>query len=135
MYQSIVGTRPDNPCFDRRFHHCKDGAIVFDAGVVLRYRAAGRTLFGFVVAGQIRANHRPALALIGGLEDQIAAGVERFGVMRRKDDGEIPLKAVFHRRRAIAHRIIGPNIDHAALPCVAIIACYQTAVRAGKDDV
>ena len=55
--------------------------------------------------------------------------------MRRKEDRVIPLKAVFHRFRARAHRIVGIDVDRAQLFRAVIVARQIAAVTSRKNNV
>ena len=113
----------------------EDGVVVFDAGVVLRDRPAGRCLLRLIVARQIGADGLPALAFVGGLHQHVGADVERLGIVRRKGDREAPLEAILQRVRAVAHGVIGPGVDVAHLAGAVVLARDQVAVGAGVDDL
>jgi hypothetical protein len=53
--QAIVGAGPDQTFPERRFGDGEDRIVVFDAAVVLGDLAAGRTLLGAIVAGEVGA--------------------------------------------------------------------------------
>ena len=44
--------------------------------------------------GEVGADLRPRVAAVGGLEEELAAVVERLGVVRREQDGRVPVVAV-----------------------------------------
>ena len=51
-------------------------------------------LLRFVVAREVTADLRPALAVIGRFEDAFASGVEHVGIVRRKHEWRDPLKTM-----------------------------------------
>ncbi len=87
-----------------------------------------------IIARQVGADVLPALPFVFGLHQHVGADVERLRIVRRKDDGEAPLEAVFQSIGAIAHGIIGPCVDVAHLAGVMILARNQVAIGAGIDD-
>ena len=113
--QTIVGAGPNHTLLQRRFHHRKDRAVVLDAGVVFGDWAARWSLLRLVVARQIGTDNLPALSFIDRFEKHVASGVKRVGIVRRKENGKVPLKPVLQNVRAGAHRIIRIRRDVAQL--------------------
>ena len=115
MDKPVIRSGPDCALLDGRFRHGEDGAVVFDAGVVLGNRATRRPLLRFVVAGQIGADHRPALPLVVRLEEPVTGDVKGVRIVGREKYREVPLESILQLRRAPAHRVIRPRIDVAEL--------------------
>lgn len=95
MQEAIVGTHPEDALFDGRFSHVQGGAAIPGIEVVVG-DAAGVVHFFGVSRSQIRADHLPGLAAVGGLVDVLAAHPNRIGAVTREHHREIPVPAVFH---------------------------------------
>ena len=54
--------------------------------------------------------------------------------MRRENDRVAPLEAVLHGLGAVAHGIIGPGVDTAALAGAVVLSGDEAVVGAGVDD-
>src|SRR5206468_657280 len=136
VHEAVVTPRPDQPppriLGARRDH--EHGAVVLDAGVVLRDRATRRTLLRLVVARQVAGNGLPTLAFVGGAEDDIGAGVEHAGIERREHDGKRPLEAVLQVARSPTHGVVGPGED-VALLAGADVEPREVAVAARVHDI
>ncbi len=55
--------------------------------------------------------------------------------MRRENDREVPLEAIFDIARSPAHRIVWVRIYIAQLSGAVIVARDQSVIRAGEDDL
>ena len=75
LHEAVVGTRPDHGGVLRRRCDGEDGRVGFDTGVVLRDRTARRPHGLRIVACQVGADPRPALAFVGRLPDMLRADV------------------------------------------------------------
>ncbi len=133
MDEAIVGANPDDACFEGRFIDREDGVVVFDGGVVFGDGAAGGTLFGFVVAGEVGTHDGPVLALVGGGEQDVGAGVEAVRIVGREEEGEAPLEAILHGFNAGAHGVIRPGIDVALGGGDGVVTSEKAIVGAGVD--
>ena len=135
VHQTVVGAHPDHAFANGRFGSGEERAVIFDAGVVFGDGAAGRALLRLVVAGQVLADGLPALAFVRGFEEHVAARVQHLGVVRREEDGEVPLEAVLHGFGAGAHGVVRPHGDVAHLAGAVFVACQQAVVGARVDHV
>ena len=81
MDEPVVGTRPQFAAAMGGFGERKDGTVDFGADRVTVDGTTGDLQFAGVVAGQIRADWRPALAFVGGFENNIAGSVEHIRVV------------------------------------------------------
>ena len=84
--QPVVGSDPDHSPRERRLGDGEDRVVVLDARDVLGDGTAGRLLLGFVVAGEIGADGRPAAAVIGRLVQALHAVIERVPIEGRHDE-------------------------------------------------
>ena len=84
LNETIVGAGPECSLFHWRFGQRENRVVIFDRCDVVCKRAAARLLFAFVVAREIAADLRPALAVIGRLKDAFRRSVKNVGIMRRK---------------------------------------------------
>jgi len=85
--EAVVAADPEKAAFQGRFRNREDRVVIFDAGDVLGDRSARGDLFRFVVAGEIAAHRRPAVAIVGGAIEAFHAEIERVGIVRREDEG------------------------------------------------
>ena len=113
--QTIVATTPKQASFDGTFSRRKNGAIVFDAGIVFGDGTATRGLSCFIIRSEVGADLLPGPAFILGHEQMIAGGIEALGIMRREEDGVIPLKAISLYIGTGTDSIIWPHINQARL--------------------
>ena len=65
----------------------------------------------------------------------VRKSVESFGVVSTEDNGEVPLKTVFHSLGAIAHWVVGPDIDSTCGLIVMIDSCEVAAVASSIDNI
>ena len=129
LHQPVVRARPDDARFHRRLGNGEHGAVVFHAGVVLGQRPARRAQGFGVVARQVGANGRPRLPLVGAHVQVVRAGKQLLGVVGREHQWEIPLEAVLHALGPVAHGVVGPHVDEAAL-VVGVVHAGEVAVVA-----
>ena len=85
MHKAVVRPGPEHVFLQGRLGEGENGAVILDAGDIERDRPAGGLLLGFIVAGQVAADGRPALTAVGGLEHHLRCGVERVRIMRRDE--------------------------------------------------
>ena len=134
LQQAIVGAGPDHTGLMRRFRQRVHRGVMLGAHRIPIDRAAGwleRLRVGFC---QVVADLLPALTLVGGAQDLIAADVDDVAVVRREDDRVGPGKAVFFRLRAQAGGTAGPGRDEADLLNAMVIALQAvSAARRAAD--
>src|SRR5206468_7583453 len=107
--------------------------VGLDAGLVPGDRSA-RSLHRLrIVPGEVRADPRPALALVGGFPYVLRADVENARIDRRENDRERPLEPFRDPLRRIAHRVGGVWVDWARLTGLPIEAGNQVAVASGEE--
>src|SRR5439155_23460573 len=92
--EALVRAGPEHAFLNRRFGQGKDHVVIFYAGDVVLDRTAARLLFALIIAGEIATDLRPSLAVVSRSEDRLACGINRVGIMRRKNERRNPLKAV-----------------------------------------
>ena len=141
MDQPIVSPGPEHARLVRRLDQGEDGGEGLGADRVEIDRTAG----GFSVSGsalrQIGADRLPGLSLVGALEDDVAADIERVRIVRRDDDRVGPGEAVFVLAGAVAAIALRPGGDQADLVALAVVALERVAAagrgadRADVDDV
>src|SRR5690606_11787923 len=113
LYVAVVRADPEDAGHDGRLGDGDDRAVRADAVVLredagpaaggVRLRGAGAALGGEadahdgerVALDLLRqvAAHRPGLAAVQRLEEAVGAGVHRARVVRREDDGRVPVPA------------------------------------------
>ncbi len=109
VHEPVVAAGPDEAFLDGRFGDRKNRVVILDAGVVLRKRAAGGLLLGFVVARQVAADRSPGHSAVGGLKHRFPAVINDLGIVRRACDRSGPLEAMLQIGSAGAHRIERPG--------------------------
>ncbi len=135
VHQPVVAAHPKYARALGRFRHREDGVVVFDACIVLGDDATSGPLLRLIVAREVQADGHPGLALIRGLEQDVAGRVEHLGVVRRKHDGEVPLEAILHAFRAVTHGVIGIDSNYTGFTGAMIVARQQAAIGTGVYDV
>ena len=83
LHETVVCAGPDRALFYWRFGQCKHRIVIFDRGDIVRQRTAAWLLLRFIVAREITADLRPALAVVGRLENALRRRVEHVGIVRR----------------------------------------------------
>ena len=63
--ESVICACPQRSFVYRGLSQREYGVVIFDRSDVVRQRTAAWLLFGFVVPGEVAANLRPALSVIG----------------------------------------------------------------------
>src|SRR5215204_4290660 len=99
MDEAVVGASPENALAVRRLGQREDRAVDLGAGVVPRYRPAGRLQLVRVVPGQIRTDDLPTAAEVGRAEKDIAGDIELVRGMRREQNRESPIEPVLEALR------------------------------------
>ena len=135
LHVPVVGAGPDEIGVFRRRRNREHGRVGLDAGVVLGDRTARRAHRLRIVARQVGADARPALAFVGGLPDVLRADVERARIGGREHDRERPLEALGDVSRRIAHRVVGMRVDRALLAGAPIEPRDEAAVAAGEEQI
>ena len=107
LHQTIVRAGPERSFFYRRFRKRKNRVVIFNRRDVVRERTAARLLFAFIVAREIAADLRPALAVIGRFENALRCGVKRVRVVRRKHKRRGPLETMDEIGRAMSRAVEG----------------------------
>src|SRR6202007_683641 len=99
---AVVGTRPEQSALDRGWSDGENN-LAIELTKVVRNKTAGRNNVCGVVRGKVGTHHRPALPLVAGFEDDLAAVVN--GLVVEGIDGE--------RRRPVTAilRLIGRGIE------------------------
>src|SRR5262249_38448764 len=77
----------------------------------------------------------PGLPFIGGFEEHIGGRVQRGGIVRRKENREVPLETILEVAGAMADGAVGPDVDAADLAGLVIDPHQETGVGAAVDDV
>src|SRR5579875_210264 len=103
MDQAVIAAGPEHAGLFGRFAERKDSVVDLSSGIVLGKRTARRTLFRFIVTGQIGANDLPAMSAVSRAEQMVAADVEHIWVVWRKFDREGPLEAVLQSIGTLRH--------------------------------
>ena len=134
MHQSVVSAGPDHSFLLRRFCERKNRVVIFDRSDVVRERTAARLLFALVVAGEVAADLRPALAVIGRSKNAFGAGVNRVGIMRRKDEWRDPLETMNEIDRAVAGVVHRPDTDVLIL-LLRFVVADDVSLAVGINDV
>ena len=116
---AVVGAHPEHRGRQRRFADCRDARILLHAVVARERILVGRfahdgQLIALDTGGQVAAQLRPGVAAVCGLKKEVPAVVNRPRVVRRNDDGGVPLEAVtrlalFLHRADIA-RLVGAQV-------------------------
>src|SRR5262249_16725165 len=75
-----IGADVEQPGLERRFGDGADGVAV-----------AGNA---FLAVRQIVADQLPFVAAVDGLEEEVAAVIERLGIVRGQDEGRTPVEAI-----------------------------------------
>src|SRR6266446_964331 len=92
--ESVICACPQRSCVYRGLSQREYGVVIFDRSDVVRQRTAAWLLFGFVVPGEVAANLRPALSVIGRFENALRRCVHHIWIMRRKHQRRNPLKTM-----------------------------------------
>src|SRR5271165_301486 len=92
--QTIICTHPNQPFLEGRLSHRKDCVVVLRAGIIESDFATGNVLLAFVVTREIRTNRLPMHSAVGGLEQALAAVIERVGIVWGKHYGRGPLETM-----------------------------------------
>ncbi len=117
---AVVRADPDDAFLERRLRDGQDRAVVLGPGVV-DGQTAGVLELGRVVGRQVRAGLGPGQAAVGGLEQVVAAEVEDEPVVRRDEDGRVPVEPVGR----LGQRGLGPDaLGFAGLEVVALDAAH-----------
>ena len=95
MHQAIIRACPEKSALQRRFAEGKDCAIVLCADIILGDWAAGGSHLALVVACEVGTDHLPTAPFIGGTEDVVASRIQHIWIVRREQDRERPLEAIF----------------------------------------
>ena len=119
----------------RRLEGGEDGAVIFDTRIVFGDRATRRPTFAFVVAGEVGADLLPRFAEVVAAEKHVGGGIKPIVVVRRKEDGKIPLEAVFEIGRTPAHGIVRPHAHFATFAGRMIHPFELTAITATKNGI
>ena len=93
LNEAVVGAGPDHARLLRRLGNAVDDVEVLDTDVVGR-ESAGALLLALVVERQVRTDLLPALAAVGRLMDELAAGVDLVVIVRRDVERRVPDEAV-----------------------------------------
>src|SRR5688572_7802649 len=135
VHETIVTANPDQAFRARRFRDGKDRCPRLDTGVVAGDRSA-RPLLAFLVIGrQVRADHRPRLAAIGGPEQHLRGVIDHVRIVWRARNRRGPLKAIPHVFPAMARWILGPGADVTRLLRAMVVARDDAEILAGVHDV
>ncbi len=122
MDQPVITSYPHQPFFQWAFICCKYGTVIFYSRIVLGNRAPTGNQLIRIVPGEVTTKQFPTLAFICAHVNMIGKGVELFRVVFAKNDGEIPLEAIFHSFCSVSHGIIGPYIDRPYRICFVVNA-------------
>ena len=133
--EAVVRTGPNQPRLARRFSSGKNRRVVFHARVVLGDGSARRNELLGLAAGEVGRDNLPGRATVGGSVQKLRARVEVLGVMRREENGEIPLEAVAHAFSAAAHGVVRPHVDGARHVQVVVEPREKTAVAPSIYDI
>ena len=98
---AVVGADPDQAGDAGRFGDGDDRAVGLGAGDVGRdaagrsrpFRPVLRGVLGLVVRRQVGADDHPVFAPVDGLEQVVAAEVDRLGIVRGEEDRRAPVEA------------------------------------------
>src|SRR2546423_12491379 len=131
MDEAIIRARPDQIFLYRRFDDGEYRVVNLNAGVVLGDRAAGRRLLLLIIFCEVRADDLPAHAAVVRFEEHFAGEVQGLRVMRRKDDGLCPLKAVLHIRCGPSDGIDRPGIDGQGFAGAMVVTRDLATIRTG----
>ncbi len=124
---SVVSANPYHARSNGRFGYSQDRAVKLGGGIVDDDRPARRLLFALVISGQIGTDRFPRVAVVRGLEQHVAAEVNRLGVLRRSHDGRIPIEAVLVTGDRVTRR---PDLFR-----IRVNVSGRAAVRIGHGDV
>src|SRR5690606_4066140 len=115
---AVVGADPELALLARRLVDRRDRAVGHVALLLVG-----------VVAGEIRTDRHPLLALVARTVQVLAAGVDRVRRVRRQQDRRVPVEA--QRRLPFA----GARLDAAALAGAQVLPAHAAELRLAVDDV
>ena len=132
--EPVVGPDPDlvrlAPFGDR-----KDRVVNLDAGIVLGQRPARCELLRLVVTREVGRDDRPALPLVGRLEQDLGAEIERMRIVARNHDRRRPLEAVLEVLGAQPIELRGHGVMSRVILGAIVVARQLRVIAAGVDEV
>ena len=135
MQEAVIATCPDDTRFLGGFGNGEDIGVVFHASVVLRNRAAGGLERFRLAPGEVGADDLPGLPFVIADVQVVGAGVQLVPVVWAKEDGVVPVEAVFHDLYTGTGRVVGPDVGTALLASLVVQAAHIAFVGTCIDDI
>ena len=134
MHQAVVASRPNDPALVWGWGQVHQGIVIFAPGCLIGVRPSARTLLVWVIPGQIRADHLPALPRIRGPEDHIAGMIYRIYIEGICYDRRVPVVSVLEIPGNIPKRELRVFLDRFAFPAGGNPALDDPLIAASEDD-
>ena len=135
MHPAVVGGDPDGVEVVLRGSDREDRGVDLRPVHVHGDEAAGLAERLRVGVGEVGADLRPGLAIVGGEVEELRTRVEPVLVERREHDGESPLPAVRQRARRFAGEEPRIDLDVADLAVRPVVPGQQRALAAGVEHI
>ena len=135
VHKTVVRTCPKNALFHRRFRKSEDVGEGFRTRIVFCNNTTRRLRGVRIVPRQIGRNDFPRRPIIRRFVDKLRRCINRFRVVRRKNNRKSPLKTEFHCLRSITQILNRIRGNVLFLPIFQVPTLQLPHIIAAKNDV